>query len=80
MTPAQAFELAARQARTTETVTGHAHAAVNAKAAIDEARAMAGEFERLTFALQPFALEYAADMPDDQLRAWAADLVAVLRG
>jgi hypothetical protein len=85
MSPAEAFELAGRQSRTTEIVTGHAHAAVNAmargapkdraKVAIDEVKAMSDEFGRLTF-----ALEYAPDMTDEALRAWAADLVAVLRG
>lgn len=89
MKPARAFELADRQPKATEIVTGHAHAAVNvmarggpqdrAKLAIGEVREMCGEFRRLTFGLLPFTLEYDPAMSEDALRAWAADLVAVLR-
>jgi len=86
----RAFELAERQAKITETVSGHAHAAVNAmasgpaksgaKAAIAEAGELARLGARITLEALPFALEYYEEMGEAELRAWARDLVAVLRG
>lgn len=90
MTPDRAFELAGARAKASEIVTGHAHAAVNcmadgppkvrAKTAIGDVRDMLAEFERLTFGLLPFTLEYHDGMTEAELREWAADLVRTLRG
>lgn len=84
------YELAGDAKRIAETVTGHAHAAVNcmaagpermkAKVRIRDVRDMVDEFSRLTLELMPYTLEYAPDMPEAQLRAWAADLVKTLNG
>lgn len=85
----RAFELAGEAKRITETVTGHAHAAVNcmadgpvkntAKARIGMVKEMTGEFERLTFGLFPLTLEFRGDMPEAELRAWAMSVMEVLR-
>lgn len=90
MTPDRAFYLAGEQAKATETVTGHAHAAVNcmasgstkakAKERISEVREMCAGFAGLTFGLMPFTLEYREDMTEAELRAWAKALVDTLNG
>lgn len=89
MKPERAFDLAGNAHRIAETVTGHAHAAVNcmadgpvkntAKARIGEVKAMCDEFARLTLGLLPFTLEYSEDMSEADLRAWAARVVEALR-
>lgn len=84
------FWLLEHAARITETTTGHAHAAVNAMArgpvrdrakdAVERQKEITARFIVFAGTVSPFVYEYDPDMPEAQLRAWAAGVVSALKG
>lgn len=89
MEASRAFELAGDARRITETVTGHAHAAINlmaagsvqatAKARCGQVHEMTAEFARLTILLHGARLTYSSGMSEADLRVWANSIVMELQ-
>lgn len=87
---ARDFYLAENAGPILETVSGHAHAAVNAMAAgpvrdkaktrIGDAKELAQRFAHQTITVQTFAMDLNPDAPEAELRAWARDFKAAITG
>lgn len=88
MDQGRAFALAGQLREFNDHVCGNAHATANAmaegphkqkvKRLIGEAREALTQHQALVFAVYPAAMTYTPDMPETELRAWAASLVASL--
>lgn len=88
MDQGRAFARAGQLREFTDHVVSNAHATANAmadgphkakvKRLIGEAKEALTDYQTLVFAVYPAAMTYRPDMPEAELRAWAASLVEAL--
>jgi hypothetical protein len=88
MDQGRAFALAGQLREFQDHVCGNAHSTANAmadgphkakvKRLIGEAREALTQHQALVFAVYPAAMTYRPDMPEAELREWAASLMASL--
>lgn len=89
MDQGRAFALAGQLREFHDHVCGNAHSTANAmadgphkakvKRLIGDAKEALTGFQDLVFTVYPAAMTYRDDMPEAELRAWAAQMVAALK-